>query len=296
LLGNTIYTNLFMLGVAWQRGLVPVSLAALEKAIELNGTATERNRQAFVWGRWAAHDGDRVRRLSEPEAMQTADGQGPSDTLAEIVRRRREALVAYQNVRYAERYSALLSRVRQAEAAAGRQSSTLAEAVARNYYKLLAYKDEYEVARLHSDAAFHEQLRAEFEGDFSLHFHLAPPLFARPDRVTGRIEKRAYGPWMLRAFALLRHLKFLRGTFFDPFARSAERRLERQLLAEYEADIELIVQKLTPGDEPTLNAAIELASLPEKIRGFAHVKAKAAEQTRERRATLRQILLANAAS
>ncbi|HNI50839.1 MAG TPA: indolepyruvate ferredoxin oxidoreductase family protein [Accumulibacter sp.] len=296
LLGNTIYTNLFMLGVAWQRGLVPVSLAALEKAIELNGTATERNREAFVWGRWAAHDGDRVRRLSEPEAMQTADGQGPSDTLAEIVRRRREALVAYQNVRYAERYSALLSRVRQVEAAAGRQSSTLAEAVARNYYKLLAYKDEYEVARLHSDAAFHEQLRAEFEGDFSLHFHLAPPLFARPDRVTGRIEKRAYGPWMLRAFALLRHLKFLRGTFFDPFARSAERRLERQLLAEYEADIELIVQKLTPGDEPTLNAAIELASLPEKIRGFAHVKAKAAEQTRERRATLRQILLANAAS
>jgi indolepyruvate ferredoxin oxidoreductase len=295
LMGDTIYGNLFLLGVAWQRGLVPVSLAALEQAIELNGTAVERNRKAFLWGRRTAHDGDAVRRLSETAtATKSSKGERFSRSLEEIIARRREDLTAYQNVRYAERYGALVSRVQNFESALGRPSTALSEAVARNYYKLLAYKDEYEVARLHSDPAFGEQLRAQFEGNFSLRFHLAPPLFARPDLHTGRIEKHAYGAWMLHAFNLLRRLKFLRGTIFDPFAHSAERRLDRQLLANYEADVELILRRLASGDEETLNTALELASLPEQIRGFAHIRAAAAERAGEQRAALRRLLAATA--
>ncbi len=297
LMGDTIYSNLFLLGVAWQRGLVPLSLTALEQAIELNGTAVEHNRKAFLWGRRTAHDGDAVRRLSEPEKRTSAPHeQGFSHTLDETIAHRQKALTAYQDARYAERYATLVSRVRRAEAATGGDSTLLSLAVAHNYYRLLAYKDEYEVARLHSDPAFAEQLCAEFEGDFSLRFHLAAPLFARPDAHTGRVEKHAYGPWMRGVFAVLRRFKFLRGTFCDPFAHSAERRLERQLLADYEADVELILDKLARRDDSTLEKAVELARLPEQIRGFAHVKAAAAERAGEQRAALRRQLRAEAAT
>ncbi|ACV36768.1 indolepyruvate ferredoxin oxidoreductase family protein [Accumulibacter sp.] len=287
LMGDALYGNLFLLGVAWQRGLVPLSLAAIDQSIELNGAAVEKNRQAFLWGRRAAHDPEAVRRLLQPAGTPTA--RPISRSLDETIERRVETLTAYQDARYAERYRTLVERVRAAEAPL--QSTALTEAVARAYCKLLAVKDEYEVARLHADPAFRRQLCEAFEGNFSLRFHLAPPLLARPDPQTGRIRKRSYGAWMMTAFTCLSRLKGLRGTLLDPFGRTEERRMERQLITDYEADIELILAQLKP---ETLAGAIELASVPEQIRGFGHVKAASVLQARARRDALRQQLRAPA--
>lgn len=283
LMGDALYGNLFLLGVAWQRGLVPLSLAAIDQSIELNGAAVEQNRQAFLWGRRAAHDPEAVRRLLQPAGTPTA--RPISRSLDETIERRVETLTAYQDARYAERYRTLVERVRAAEAPL--QSTALTEAAARAYCKLLAVKDEYEVARLHADPAFRRQLSDEFEGDFTLRFHLAPPLLARPDPQTGRIRKRSYGAWMMTAFDWLSRLKGLRGTFLDPFGRTEERRMERQLIADYEADIELILAQLKP---ETLAGAIDLASVPEQIRGFGHVKAASVLQAYARRDALRRQL------
>jgi indolepyruvate ferredoxin oxidoreductase len=193
LMGDALYGNLLLLGVAWQRGLVPLSLAAIDQAIELNAAAVEQNRQAFLWGRRAAHDPEALQSLLKPAG--TPAPQRLSQNLDELVRQHVETLTAYQNARYAERYRALVERVRAAESSW--QSTALSEAVARSYFRLLAVKDEYEVARLHSDPAFLQQLSEEFEGDYSLRFHLAPPLLARLDPATGRVRKSSYGPWMM---------------------------------------------------------------------------------------------------
>ena len=283
LMGDAIYANTLLLGVAWQRGLVPVSREALDKAFELNGAAVEQNRLAFLWGRRAAHDPDAVRRFAEP-ADDTAGAiplQPLARSLDDLIERRAATLTAYQDAAYADRYRALVKRVRTAEGRLGGQA--LSEAVARNYFKLLAIKDEYEVARLYADPAFMRQISDVFEGDFRLRFHLAPPLLARLDPATGHPAKRSYGPWMMRAFAWLARLKRLRGTPFDPFARTAERRMERRLLADYEDDVERILAVL---DADRLPAAVELAALPAGIRGFGHVKAAAAERCAPRRAAL----------
>ncbi|WP_300454612.1 indolepyruvate ferredoxin oxidoreductase family protein [Accumulibacter sp.] len=277
LMGDALYANLFLLGVAWQSGLVPLSLAAIDRSIELNGAAVAQNRLAFLWGRRAAHDPAAVARLLQPAGVSSP----PARSLDETIQRYVDMLTIYQDARYAERYRTLVERVRAAEARV--PSTKLTEAVVAAYYKLLAVKDEYEVARLHSDPAFHQQLSDEFEGDFTLRFHLAPPLLARPDRRTGRIRKRSYGPWMMTVFVWLSRLKRLRGTFLDPFGRTGERRLERQLITDYEADIEFILSRLGPA---TLSTALELASLPERIRGFGHVKAAAAQQARAKRDSL----------
>jgi indolepyruvate ferredoxin oxidoreductase len=284
LIGDAVYGNLFLLGVAWQRGLVPLSQAAIDEAIEANGTALEENRRAFLWGRRAAHDPHSVRALTR--SASSATSRRRSQTLEETISRRVDALTAYQDERYGQRYRSLVERVRAAETRL--QSTALTEAVAHSHFRLLAIKDEYEVARLYADPAFIEQLREEFEGDFSLSFHLAPPLLARPDPATGRIRKYRYGPWMMQVFRWLRRLKGLRGTIFDPFGQTAERKMERQLLTDYEADIELVLSHLTPA---TLAWAIELARVPEAIRGFGHVKAASVLQARTRQAALRVRLL-----
>jgi len=286
LMGDALYGNLFLLGLAWQGGLVPLSLGAIDKAIELNGAAVEQNRKAFLWGRRAAHAPETVRHFAEPASeSETFPQHRFSRDLEETIGRRVETLTAYQDAAYAQRYRTLVKRVRSAEKAL--HSTALTEAVARNYFKLLAIKDEYEVARLYTEPSFMQQLNETFEGDFKLRFHLAPPLLAKPDPVTGRIAKRSYGPWMMRAFKWLSRLKGLRGTPFDVFAYSAERRLERQLIADYEADLELILAQINGA---SLASAIELASLPEQIRGFGHVKAASVVQARARRAALRQRL------
>jgi indolepyruvate ferredoxin oxidoreductase len=280
LMGDALYGNLFLLGVAWQRGLVPLSLTAIDQAIELNGTAVDENRQAFLWGRRAAHDPEAVRTLSG--TARAGAQPGLARNLDEAINRRVETLTAYQDARYAERYRRLVERVRAAESLF--QSTALSTAVARNYFKLLAVKDEYEVARLYADPAFLEQLSEQFEGDFSLRFHLAPPLFARPDPITGRVRKHNYGPWMMHCFRWLSRLKPLRGTVLDLFGRTDERRMERQLLADYEADVELLLSQLNP---ETLAKAVELAEIPEQIRGYGQVKAASVALARARRKALR---------
>jgi indolepyruvate ferredoxin oxidoreductase len=268
LLGHSIGTNMFMLGYAWQKGRVPLSLDALMRAIELNGVAIADNQAAFLWGRRTAHDPAAVERLVA-EAEPVLPTHVLSQNLDDIIARRRAALTDYQDTAYAQRYAALVERVRTAESALAPGSTQLAEAVARNYFKLLAYKDEYEVARLYSDPEFERTLAATFEGDTRLRFHLAIPLFSRTDPNTGLPKKFAYGSWMRMAMKPLAKLKFLRGTAFDVFGRSEERRLERELIGEYEKTVETLVAGLRADN---LATAAEIARLPETIRGFGPIK------------------------
>jgi indolepyruvate ferredoxin oxidoreductase len=268
LIGDSIATNMFMLGFAFQRGLVPLSSEAINKAIELNGAAVKMNQAAFLWGRRAAVDLAAVERLIAPKGDVPAPAR-PAQTLDEIVARRVEFLTGYQNAAYAERYRQLVDRVRQSESSTMRGQSALAEAVARYYFKLLAYKDEYEVARLYADPAFMAKVRAQFDGDYKLHFHLAPPLLAKRDPVTGELRKSEYGGWVFAAFRILAKLRGLRGTALDIFGRTAERRMERQLIADYESTIGEILNVLS-ADNHAL--AVKIASIPEEIRGYGHVK------------------------
>jgi indolepyruvate ferredoxin oxidoreductase len=276
LMGDTIYTNPFVLGYAWQKGWIPLQYETLARAIELNGVAVEANKRAFEWGRAAAHDVEAVKRAAQggKYAAQVIELKRFSSSLDEIVGKRIEFLTGYQNAAYAKRYADLVERVRKVES--DRLGSTrLAEAVARYYFKLLAYKDEYEVARLQSDPAFRASIAAQFEGiegrPYKLNFHLAPPLLARPDPVTGRPKKMRFGPWVLGAFGLLAKLRFVRGTAFDVFGRTDERRAERALIGEYEGLVDELLGRLAADNHAH---AIQLASLPEEIRGFGHVKAR----------------------
>ena len=280
LMGDAICGNLLLLGHAWQKGLVPVSLESLTRAIELNGVAVETNLQAFLWGRRAAHDRTAVERFARPSKVVELPR---TQSLDELVASRADYLTAYQDAALAARYRALVEQVRTVEAPL--RSTRLAVTVANNYFKLLAVKDEYEVARLHAAPAFHAQIADAFEGGYRLNFHLAPPLLAKTDPVTGRPLKRAYGPWMLTALRWLAKLKFLRGSAFDVFGKSAERRLEQRLIVEYEQDIAELLRCL---DASNLASTIDLAGLPEHIRGFGHVKLRAAEAAQQKRQSLLQ--------
>ena len=282
LLGDSIATNLFMVGYAWQKGLVPVGREAILRAIELNGASVDANKAAFEWGRRAAVDSEGVRRSAAPEG-EVPESHRLSTSLDEVIARRRAELVKYQDEAYAQRYERAVARVREAESRVAPGSAALAEAAARGLFKLMAYKDEYEVARLYADGGFRARVAAAFEGDYRLMVHLAPPLLAAKDPVTGEPLKRAYGPWMLTAMSLLARLKGLRGTALDPFGRTAERREERRLVAEYEEHLREIVERLSPATHAT---AVELASLPEQIRGFGPVKARHLERAAERRGVL----------
>jgi indolepyruvate ferredoxin oxidoreductase len=265
LLGDAMGTNLFLLGFAWQKGALPLHAASIERAIELNGVAVQMNLQAFRWGRAAAADLDGVQSHARPaQVIQFVPRKKRS--LADIVAHRTALLTNYQNARYAALYQQLVERVADAERPLG--ETRLTEAVARGYAKLLAYKDEYEVARLYAAPGFMEELEKTFDGDFDIRFNLAPPLFARKD-AQGHLIKREYGRWMLHAFRLLARFKPLRGTWLDIFGYTAERREERRLPAVYAAAIEQVVAGL---DVHRLETAIRIASLPDKIRGFGHVK------------------------
>jgi indolepyruvate ferredoxin oxidoreductase len=267
LFGDSIATNLFMLGYAYQEGLVPVSADAIERAIELNGVAVAFNRGAFQWGRRAAFDRASVEMRAAPKDA-LPESHRVSESLDELVGRRVEFLSAYQNAAYARRYFDRIKRVREAEARLG-GGAALTEAAASALFKVMAYKDEYEVARLYTDTDFLKRVAGQFEGSYQLRFHLAPPLLAERDPATGHLKKRVYGSWMLGAFRLLAKLRFLRGTPFDIFGHSAERKGERRLVAEYEALIDEIAGALSPANHAT---AIELAALPLEIRGFGHIK------------------------
>ncbi|MFI5030431.1 MAG: indolepyruvate ferredoxin oxidoreductase family protein [Reyranellales bacterium] len=268
LMGDSIATNLFMLGYAYQKGLIPIGHGALEQAIELNGTAVPMNLGAFRWGRRAAADRAAVEALVAPPVDNVVPLR-TSPTVDEIVASRAKLLTAYQNAALAERYRALVERVRTVEQKAMPGQTALAEAVARYYAKLLAYKDEYEVARLYTEAAFAAQLNGQFEGDFRLKFHLAPPLLASRDPKTGYLQKQEFGSWMLPVFRFLATLKGLRGTVFDPFGYTAERKLERGLIRDYESLVDELLGGLTAINH---SLAVKLASIPDDIRGYGHVK------------------------
>ena len=335
LLGDAIASNLFILGYAWQQGLVPISFEALMRAVELNGAAVAMNQQAFAWGRLAAVDPQAVqqaaglvrnghtdaertpgplhdlppgewegnewgataapRETGDERELRGLPGHGggsdvaflPLDderlsrSLDELVERRVRFLTDYQDAAYAARYRTLVDRVRTAEwDKAG--STALTETVARYYFKLMAYKDEYEVARLYTSGEFQRRLQQQFEGDFEVRFHLAPPLFAKKDE-QGRLIKQEYGPWMLKAFGLLAKLKFLRGGTFDIFGRTEERRGERQLIADYEQTVALLLDGLS---DERVALAVEIASIPEHIRGYGHVKEAHLHKAKAREAVL----------
>lgn len=265
LLGDSIGSNLFLLGYAWQQGLVPISAAALAEAIELNGVAVEFNKEAFLWGRRCAHQPERVLALVEEVAPQAPVRL---QSFEDIVEDRSARLADYQNAAYADQYRQQVERVRAADPRAD-EANSISLAVARNLFKLMAIKDEYEVARLYSDGEFLRKLERQFEGDYELRFNMAPPLFSKRDPNTGHLIKQEFGPWMLRAFGLLARLRFLRGSVLDVFGRSAERRRERADLEEYLA----LLDQLLPGlDDDNYPVALELVSLAAKLRGFGHVK------------------------
>jgi indolepyruvate ferredoxin oxidoreductase len=282
LLGDAIASNLFMLGFAYQRGSVPLSAEAIERAIALNGVAVEFNRDAFRWGRRAAVHPDLVRSRATP-----SDSVPPShhlsDTLDQMVSRRVAFLTDYQNATYAARYAARVERVGKAEAACLPGATGLTQSVARSLFKLMAYKDEYEVARLYTETEFLQRVADRFEGPYKLNFHLAPPLLGDRDPETGHLRKRSFGPWMLSVFRILARLRHLRGTPFDIFGRSEERRLERRLIGEYEELIDEILTQLSPANH---QLAIELAGFPVEIRGFGHVKQANLAQVKTREEVL----------
>ncbi|MCC8536459.1 indolepyruvate ferredoxin oxidoreductase family protein [Xanthomonas axonopodis pv. poinsettiicola] len=331
LLGDAIASNLFVLGYAWQHGLVPLSHAALMRAIELNGAAVAMNQQAFAWGRLAAIDLPAVQRAaglagapapahlqgdtpaprapgswedhdlsgqSAPRALAQTDGgtlhrevdapaallddEQLAASLDEAIARRIAFLTDYQDAAYAQRYRALVERVRSHEAQRVPGSSALTEAVARYAFKLMAYKDEYEVARLYTRGDFQRRLQQQFEGDYTVRFHLAPPLLAKKD-AQGNLIKREYGPWMFTAFKLLARLKFLRGGRLDVFGYTAERRGERQLIADYSATVTLLLERL---DADNVGLAAQIASIPEHIRGYGHIKHAHLQEAKAREAAL----------
>ena len=275
LMGDSIATNMFMLGYAYQKGWVPLSGGAIERAIELNGVAVEFNRKSFVWGRRTVADPERVRRAATPADV-IPISQHFSRTLDELVDRRVKLLNDYQDAAYAARYSALVERVRKAETekVGGEE---LSMAVARYFAKLMAYKDEYEVARLYTDGSFRKKIEAMFEGDYKIVYHLAPPLLAKPDPQTGEPRKMQFGPWMMAGFRVLAKLKGLRGTALDIFGHTEERRMERQLVTDYERTVDELVRGLTRDNHAL---AVKVASLPESIRGYGHIKAKSAADAR----------------
>jgi indolepyruvate ferredoxin oxidoreductase len=284
LLGNTIGANIFLLGFAYQRGAIPISDVAIEEAITLNGEAVAMNIAAFRWGRHAADDLKSVEataRTAEPVAMR--DSLRLSESLDEMIARRVDFLTAYQSRRYAKKYRNAVEAVRAAEAGKVPGETALAEAAARYLFKLMAYKDEYEVARLQTDPSFGEQINTMFEGDYEVRYHLAPPILAKTDPNTGHPRKIEFGQWMLSAFGVLRRFKFLRGTPFDPFGRTEERRTERALIGEYRALLDEIVTKLTPENH---HLAVALASIPDKIRGYGHVKMRHLKAAKAEEATL----------
>ena len=264
LLGDSLYTNPLMLGYAWQQGRVPLSYAALMRAIELNGVQIDNNKAAFEWGRRCAQDLASVQSLF---AAQQVINIVKRDSLDEMITKRMAFLTDYQNAAYAAQYQAFVEKVRAAEKPLS--STRLTEAVARYLFKVMAYKDEYEVARLHSDTKFVEKIASQFEGDYKIVHHLAPPLFAKKND-KGELVKQQMGGWIRPAFGILAKLKGLRGTALDIFGYTAERKMERQLIQDYRASIEQLLSKGLTAERLAL--ATDIARIPEDIRGYGHVK------------------------
>jgi indolepyruvate ferredoxin oxidoreductase len=281
LLGDSIATNMMMMGYAYQKGLLPLSAAAIEQAIELNGVSIKMNTQAFRLGRLAVIDPVRVSDMAKGHGEVAAPKSLDEMSLDEVIAHRSAHLTGYQSKRLAKRYQDVVEKVRLA-ALSGGFGEALPRAVAINYAKLLAYKDEYEVARLFTDGRFERQLQDQFEGDFKFSFNLAPPMLPGED-AAGRPKKRQFGSWMLPVFRGLKAFRVLRGTALDPFGRTHERRLERDLIAGYEKDVATVLDLLSPATHET---AVALLSLPDMIRGYGPVKLASIDAAKARYAQL----------
>jgi indolepyruvate ferredoxin oxidoreductase len=283
-MGDAIATNMFMLGFAWQKGWVPLTESSILKALSLNGVSVDFNTEAFAWGRLAAADLAAVEKAAQGNVPAQVIEFKRTPTLDELVARRVAFLTDYQNAGYAAQYSAFVDRVRKVEGelVGSGPSLRLTEAVARYLFKLMAYKDEYEVARLYANQAFAAKIDGMFEGDYKLKFHLAPPLFAKRD-AKGHLVKREYGSWMMQAFGLLSKMRFLRGTVLDPFGHSAERKVERDLIVQYRGLLEGLLPLANAGN---LGQLVAIASIPEDIRGFGHVKDRHLKTARQKEAEL----------
>jgi len=270
LMGDSIYTNPMLLGFAWQNGWMPLALASILRAFELNEVSIEKNKTAFQWGRIAAVEGEAFTSRLLPDQIVT---WFQKNSWEQIVEKRVVFLTAYQNASYAESYRQLVNKV--AEKEAGASGFALTEAVAKNFFKLMAYKDEYEVARLHSDGTFEAKVASMFEGDYKLNYHLAPPLLA-PKNSRGELKKGVYGSYMSFVFRILAKCKVIRGSWLDIFSYTDERRHERVLIKAYRESIEelLLAFPEVKSDPARYQLALALACIPEKIKGFGHVKAR----------------------
>jgi len=282
LLGDTVFSNVMMLGFAWQRGLLPLSQAALMKAIELNGVAVERNKEAFGWGRVAATDVKIITDLLNTGEARVEEVK-LEPRLDELIAIRHKHLVNYQNRRWADRYTEMVKRVRKAEETLGETNQLLTHAVAQQLYRFMAFKDEYEVARLFAETDFMKEVNNTFEGDFKVHFHLAPPIMNRGTDAQGRPKKRQFGPWMFRAFKLLAKFRVLRGTAIDPFSYSADRKMDRAQLKDYQQLVERIVREL---DASNYDTFLQLAELVSEVRGYGPVREQAAQGIQEKQGQL----------
>jgi len=282
LMGDEIATNIFVVGYAWQKGLIPLTRESIERAIELNGVAIDANKQAFNYGRLAAHDPQKIESLSLAVKGDIEEEQ-IAQTLEGMLEKRKAYLADYQNDALAGRYESLVRRVQTAEQKVASNSDALSIAAAKFYHKLLAYKDEYEVARLYSDESFKREIESQFSGNYTLKFNLAPPILGGIDPATGRPKKREFGSWMLGAFGILAKLKILRGTPLDIFGYTAERKMERDLITQYEKDVDYVLAHLKPEN---LNVAIEILCIPDIIKGYGPVKHENAQTAQKLRADL----------
>ena len=279
LLGDSIYTNPMMLGYAWQKGWIPLDKSSLHRAMELNAVAVPQNKAAFEWGCRAAHDLAAVQKLITPANVIEFKKR---ESLEGVISKRVEFLTGYQDASYAASYQAFVQKVKVAEEKLGVKHLPLTDAVARYLFKVMAYKDEYEVARLHTDAAFHAKINAMFEGDFTLNYHLAPPLISKKND-KGELQKKKFGPSMLTAFKLLAKLKGLRGGAFDVFGKTDERKMERALVVDYKTSIDEVLASLTLSNHAT---AVEIARIPDQVKGYGHVKERNLKAARVKWAAL----------
>jgi indolepyruvate ferredoxin oxidoreductase len=283
LMGDSIATNLFMMGYALQKGLLPISAAALIRAIELNGAAVESNKKALEWGRRAAVDMAAVKRAATPPEAKP-EHHKLSESIEQMLERRVKFLTNYQDAAYAQRYQAIVAKAQAVDAKFGRSgaSAKFTDAVVRYAYKLMAIKDEWEVARLYSQTDFLKRVNDQFEGDFKLTFHLAPPLLSKKNE-KGELVKEVYGPWVLTAFKLMAKFRGLRGGLLDVFGKTAERKMERGLREDYFAQIEKLIAGISSDN---YDIACEIAALPEFVRGFGHVKEQNMHDVKQRQVKL----------
>ncbi|MEC8041956.1 MAG: DUF6537 domain-containing protein, partial [Pseudomonadota bacterium] len=282
LLGDKIGANMLLVGASWQQGGLPLSYEALMHAITLNGVAIEKNKQAFELGRLAYAEPETVSRLMQPTPPVLLDAHRPQ-TAAEVIADRLERLQAYGGASYVARYRAMID-----QPGFDTLSPEAQLALAKGAYKLLAVKDEWEVARLYARPEFLTELEAAFEGDLKLQFHIGAWPFAKRDKTTGKLGKAALGPWLLPALRLMSRMRGLRGSWLDPFRYGQEAQLHRKALAIYEADVSFALTQAAAGADPQVLA--ELLNLPEQIRGYGHVRERHLEKVQTRRAELRTAL------